>query len=308
MVEQYKTGATALATSEQKQASGKVAFGRDRRAYERYEINAPGGCLNYKGSKFPSTIVNVSLGGCCVRTEIPFLGGNLANVEVELPIHGMVLRLVGIIQWIKGKNVMGIRFILPSARSKNQLAGLLTCLVDSSATEEIKAALVEASTETATTQSILPVKVLEAPKVAAQKPKSPVVPPPEDPALPEPAAQKTSGEAFNPEVDEWPAVLRFLHDSSHLAGAIVGLTLEGCCFLTADRKDVATQIRVEVEFQMRGLPFRLAGVVETVHNWRNIDIRFAALSSRRREELSQVLEELREPAKAPPPASEGEDS
>jgi len=110
--------------------------------------------LKYNGAKTPCQIVDVSLGGCCIRTATCFQAGNLVHVEVEIPIHGMLLRMEGITQWTTRNNLMGVRFIHPSQRSKNQLAGLLTCLVDESAADVVAAAVVAAASAPSAEQSL----------------------------------------------------------------------------------------------------------------------------------------------------------
>jgi coenzyme F420-reducing hydrogenase gamma subunit len=47
---------------------------------------------------------------------------------------------------------------------------------------------------------------------------------------------------------------------------------------------------------MRGLPFLLVGIIEDVSNQRTVDIRFIEVSYRKREELAELIEELREEA------------
>ena len=120
----------ALAMNEREQVRTKDARYRDRRIDERFEVNAPGGFIICERIEYPCQIVDVSLSGCCVRTESYFYPGNLANVEIVMPILGLVLRLVGKTQWLTRDNLVGIVFFHASAKSKNQLAGLITCLVD----------------------------------------------------------------------------------------------------------------------------------------------------------------------------------
>jgi hypothetical protein len=148
----------ALAMSESERKRINDARYRDRRADERFEVNAPGGCINYRGAKYTCQIVDVSVSGCCVRTESNFLPGNLANVEIVLPILGLVLRMVGKTQWLTHDNLVGIVFFHASVKSKNQLAGLITCLVDQCIAEEVKAAVAAAAQ---TKDSYLDVKVPE---------------------------------------------------------------------------------------------------------------------------------------------------
>ncbi|MGA2352208.1 MAG: PilZ domain-containing protein [Terracidiphilus sp.] len=284
-------------TSEGEQARTRDERYRDRRAYERFEINAAGGCINYQGSKFPCLIVDVSLSGCCVRTESKFLPGNLANVEVVLPILGMVLRMVGTTQWLTRQNLVGIRFLHASARSKNQLAGLLTGLVDESATEEVKAAVVAAARSGTTALDVeIPEAWLHIPKpVRREAEKQSELPAPAKPR--EKPVQSGEDEKQTQAEGEWPALLRLLKNNSRQNGAIVGLNLEGCTFRTAELFTSGIHARVEIDFQMRGLPFLLAGVIEDVQDRGTVDIRFLEMSYRKRAELSELIEELNEASK-----------
>jgi hypothetical protein len=289
--------------SEQAQERTRDSRYRDRRADERFEINVPGGCLNYQGEKYPCQIIDVSLSGCCVRTHSRFLPGNLAHVEVVLPILGMVVRMVGTTQWLTPANLIGIRFFHANSRSKNQLAGLLTGLADASTTQEVQAAVIEAARKG---DNALDVEVPEtwmykprtAPALAIkptpQEPPTPIHPTPE-------RAEKSDDQrpkvALEKEEDAWPAVLHILKDSSIQNGAIVGLSLQGCSFLAAGAFYAGIHIRVEVDFQMRGLPFLLAGVTTNVRDKSTVDIKFLEMSFRKRQELAELIEELSDAAK-----------
>jgi hypothetical protein len=263
----------------------------DRRADERFELNAPGGCLNYRGAKYPCLIVDVSLSGCCVRTERTFLPGNLANVEVVLPILGLILRMVGTTQWVTRENLLGIRFLHASARSKNQLAGLLTGLVDKGATAEVQAAVAAAAQSEISALAVqFPVTLLQDLKRKQAPNEKPAY---AESLVPPPTIQKPAVEgAQSAEEGEWPAAIQFLKDGSLLPGAVFGLSLEECSFRASAPFVAGIHIRVEVDFQMRGLPFRLAGVTEAIHDQRTIGIRFLDMSCRKRAELAELIEEL----------------
>ena len=291
--------ASGMIESEQKRTQD--ARNRDRRLDERFEVNAPGGCINYQGSKYPCQIVDVSLSGCCVRTASPFLHGNLAHVEIVMPILGMVLRFVGRIQWLTRENLIGIIFFHASSKSKNQLAGLITCLVDQSIPEEVKAAVAIA---VHTRNTYLNVKVpeewlpnsestpeLKEPPKLEERP----APPPPRPRAKRPVQ---AGEAGSLIVEEgaWPAVLQILKDNSRVKGAIIGLSQNGCSFRSAKPFTEGTQIHVEVDFRMRGLPFLLSGVTEDVRDKKTVDIRFQEMSNRKRAEIADIVEEIREEA------------
>jgi hypothetical protein len=291
----------ALAISESEQKRTKDARYRDRRVDERFEVNAPGGCINYKGTKYPCYIVDISVSGCCVRTESNFLPGNLANVEIVLPILGLVLRMVGKTQWLTRDNLVGIVFFHASFKSKNQLAGLITCLVDQCIAEEVKAAVAVAAQ---TRDSYLNVKVpkdwlqIPAPTPVheeAPKQDNRPAPPPPPPRARKPIEAGEAGTLIVKD-GEWPALLQILTDNSHMSGAVIGLSREGCSFRTTQPFTRSAQIRVEVEFQVRGLHLLLAGVTEDVRDKRTVVIRFVELSYRKRAELAELIEELRQAA------------
>jgi hypothetical protein len=286
----------------EEQARTRDARFRDRRVDERYEINAPGGCLNYQGAKYPCEIVDVSLTGCCVRTKAKFLPGNLANVEVVLPLLGMVLRMVGTTQWITRQNLIGVRFLHASSRSKNQLAGLLTGLVDESVVDEIRAEVVATARSKSGVLNVeVPDEWMLKPKPAPEKSKEPHAAAAAGTSAEKPAPRR-AGKCLNRETDAWPAILRLLKDGSHLNGAIVGLSLEGCTYQASSPFAAGLHARVEVDFHMRGLPFLLSGVTEDVHDKTKVEIRFLAMSSRKQGELAELIEELREAEKIPEPS------
>src|SRR5580658_3526480 len=121
--------------------------GRDRRVDDRYELNCAPGNLLYKGMCIPCEILDVSLSGCRLRALQPFAAGVLESVKVTFSIHQMVVSIWGTTQWTTWDRIVGIRFIYPNGRTRNELAGLLTCLLDQNATEVVKKAVAEASAE-----------------------------------------------------------------------------------------------------------------------------------------------------------------
>jgi hypothetical protein len=281
--------------------SARREHNQDHRAYERFELGDDRGSLIYAGAKTACQVVDISLGGCCLRTDLPFSAGALAPVEVALPICGMMLRIRGITQWTKLQYLVGVRFIHPNSRSKNLLAGLLTCLADGSATELVKEAIAAEVVAGTATQSPALALAVELPQARLQSP-APAATPEDDqkpeetlPSAESPASNESEG--LKLEEDDWSAVLHFLKDGSELAGVVTGLSQEGCSVRTTEPFIAGIHIRVEVEFRMRGLPLRLAGVTEKVREKHMIDIRFLHLSHRKLEELAQVLDEAGDHAK-----------
>jgi hypothetical protein len=68
---------------------------------------------------------------------------------------------------------------------------------------------------------------------------------------------------------------------------------------------VGIYTRVETEFLLEGLPFRLGGVIQAIHdrNRRLIGIRFLDVSARKREQLEQLIQEIEQMQREQGPAS-----
>ena len=79
------------------------------------------------------------------------------------------------------------------------------------------------------------------------------------------------------------------------AGRILDVSLSGCRIRSMERFPVGIYRRVEVEFILDGMPFRLPGVIQSIHDRFTVGIRFVDLSERKREQLSMLMEEM-EPA------------
>jgi hypothetical protein len=79
---------------------------------------------------------------------------------------------------------------------------------------------------------------------------------------------------------------------SRAAGRIIDVSLGGCRIRTAERFPVGIYRRVEVEFVLDGLPFRLGGVTQSLHDRQTVGVRFLDLSERKREQLKMLVEEM----------------
>jgi hypothetical protein len=92
----------------------------------------------------PCEFLDMSMSGCSLKLERAFTAGALAEVEVVLTIAGMVLEIGGTVQWVREGNTVGVRFHRASAKAKNDLAAMLTCLIDESATGTVVEAVTAA--------------------------------------------------------------------------------------------------------------------------------------------------------------------
>jgi hypothetical protein len=57
---------------------------------------------------------------------------------------------------------------------------------------------------------------------------------------------------------------------------------------------VGIYTRVETEFHLEGLPFRLGGVIQAIHNRNMVGIRFLDLSERKRQQVLDLIDEIEE--------------
>jgi hypothetical protein len=251
----------------------KEAPVQERRAHERYSLEGAEGEFVHRGVRHSCRLLNVSMGGCCVLLEERFTAGALAQVEVVLPVHGMLLRLTGSTQWVNDDNHIGIRFLLPTPQSRNQLAALISCLIDRVAAEAVLEAARLAAAAAAAAQEP---ELIGAAEIAAA-----------DHAV---HGAERRVRSYLP--GEWPGILREPLQGLHLAGALQDLSLAGCILRTNKPFAQLKDAEVEIEFEIHGLPFRMAGVAVAIYNAHTVGIRFAPLSQRRREELAQLIEEL----------------
>jgi PilZ domain len=92
-------------------------------------------------------------------------------------------------------------------------------------------------------------------------------------------------------VDE-AATLHFIEVRAQVTGRILDLSMSGCRIRTNERFPVGIYRRVETEFKLDGLPFRLGGVVQTIHDKFTVGIRFLDVSPRKRDQLSFLMDEF----------------
>ena len=286
------------------------------------------------GSTFPCRVVDISLSGCRMRTHERFLAGMLVRVEVTFKVRGFAFRFSGVTQWTDGRHLVGVRFVDATSRRRDELAAALGEVAEvvaakaqkqaaeKRAAEEQVAAKLAAKEQAAAMQVAgrlireqagLPppqsrpslqataaqaplqpraLSVLSGaggpqliePQKAAAKPASP---PPAKPSKRERRVQSRHG------IDT-SAVIFLVNAGSRLNGRILDLSLSGCRIRTDERFPVGIYTRVEIEFRLEGLPFRLGGVIQAIHDRQHVGIRFLDMSSRKRKQVEQLIEEMQD--------------
>ena len=100
-------------------------------------------------------------------------------------------------------------------------------------------------------------------------------------------------------VDDSASIL-LVRVGSTLRGRVLDLSLSGCRIRTEDRFPLGIYTRIETEFRVQGVPFRLGGVIQAIHDCRTVGIRFLDLSERKRQQINELIQELREAGAAHP--------
>jgi hypothetical protein len=96
------------------------------------------------------------------------------------------------------------------------------------------------------------------------------------------------------------AIILLIDVAARVSGRIIDLSMSGCRIRTQERFPVGIYRRVETEFTCDGLPFRLGGVIQSLHDKFTVGIRFLDMSARKREQLAQLMEEMDEMRRNPP--------
>ncbi len=110
---------------------------RERRASRRHGVDTSVVIHLVKmATKLRGQILDLSLGGCRIRTEQRFLVGIYTRVETEFRVQGVPVLLAGVIQAIYDRNQLGIRFLDVSPRKHDQLVELIQELGEAAAQEE----------------------------------------------------------------------------------------------------------------------------------------------------------------------------
>ena len=275
--------------------------GRSRRVHGRSNVDELAQILLLdRGSTMQCKVMDFSLGGCRLQSWEPFFAGPGVCVEVTFKVRGIDLRFRGITQWTDDRYLVGIRFVDLSSRRREDLAEVLSEVeAVSAAKAEKEAAAMRAAEERAREEREMKEENEAAGQVEESGPKA------EEflwektlyPGWPAEAASKSErrerrGEPRH-EVNDSAAIF-LINVGVELPGQIVDLSLTGCRIRTEGRFLVGIYTRVETEFEIDGLPFRLGGVIQAIHDPNQVGIHFVDLSDRKRAQIEHLIEELEE--------------
>lgn len=288
-------------------ASGQA----ERRSDPRYSVDEDSAVLFVgDGEPMPVRLIELSQEGCRLRTAERVSARARLPAEVFFRANGMSFRFCGVVQWNDGRNLLGIRFVNMIPQRAVELANVI-CGMEKNA---------EARAETVNLLLSEQQAQQTAGRYAAQQTADPSIAPdavagmkPDGAAHPDEASVLEEAGArivktLSPRERraqirhsmDTRATILLVNIGSTLRGRILDLSLSGCRIRTEERFPVGIYTQVETEFRLEGLPFRLGGVIQVIHDHKTVGIRFLDLSARKREQVTELIGEI-EQMRAPQP-------
>ena len=291
--------------------------GLERRAYPRHAVDCAVVVAPINGAALISgMMVDLSLGGCRMIAEHRYNPGILVRVELQFQLQGIVFRIVGVTVGSRGAKSFSIRFLDMPTRRRDELAEVLAEVAALPAAKAASEIAVAPTVETGAALRSNPepnLKLIPArvPEVAPFSNKSgssesgrvagdetPTVDGPVsslDVAIaPTAPASPMDRRSHRRHAVDTSAKLLLLNTGICMPGRILNLSQGGCRLETEERFTVGIYVRVETEFYLHGLPFRLAGVSQAVLDKNAVGVRFLDMSERKRSQLTELIAEIDE--------------
>lgn len=272
----------------------------NRRAFPRHAVDCPVTVIPVAGiGQIAGQLADLSLGGCLVRLEQRYLAGMLVRVEIQFQLRGIAFRILGVTVGTRGAQSFAIRFLDVPERRREELAQVLSEIAEVNATGAAEAA----GTQTGAEEDAACRQANESGETA--KPSDAVEPvlsrelPGEAAAVPPPVRNTAAATGRERRSHDRHAVdtsvrLLLIRSAIAMSGRIANLSLGGCRIRTDERFNVGIFVRVETEFYLHGLPFRIAGVSQAIQDRNTIGIRFLDMSERCRAQLVELIAEIEE--------------
>ncbi len=291
----------------------------ERRSDPRYSVDEDSvlHILGY-GKPVAARIVDLSQEGCRMRTAERVSARAHLPVEVFFRVNGVAFRFGGVLQRNDGGHLLGIRFVNMIPRRMVELASVICEMEEAAAAraETVNLLVAEQAApepagrdakERAECRSRESADSATRELPEAERSAAPAIQAETGPQTAQaPTLRNRRGQTRH-EVDT-SATIFLVKIGSTLQGRILDLSLSGCRIRTDERFPVGIYTRVETEFRLEGLPFRLGGVIQAVHNRNTVGIRFLDLSDRKQRQVMDLIGEIQEmhaAETAAEPAAEG---
>ena len=280
----------------------------ERRAYARHCVDCAIYVRSLGGSPaVDGLLLDLSLGGCLIVSDRPIPFGMQSRVEVQFQLRGVDFRILGVTVGSRGATRFAIRFLDMPAKRHSDLAEVLAEVEDLQAKAKAGRASA-ANVKPAEKPASTPTPVAMPHTALAVVPKSSMFPAPS--AVPKPAATAKPATTAKPPEPSGPArqpaerrrsdrhaidttaKLLAVRTGISMTGKIVNLSQGGCRLRTEERFQMGIYVRVEMEFHVHGLPFRLGGVSQAILDKNTIGVRFLDVSERSTAQLIELIAEI----------------
>jgi len=269
--------------------------GPDRRAYPRHAVDCAVVVSAVSGSaQMQGRLTDLSLGGCRVVADQRYSAGILVRVEVQFQLRGIAFRFAGVTIGSREARCFAVRFVDMPPRRREELAEVLAEMAQGNA---VRAAVPAARCETLAETSPVPVSTPAAVRPATKgDPKAAVAvaAPAKSPAAPVPPATPADRRSHRRHAVDTSVRLLLIKAGICMPGQIVNLSPGGCRIRTQAQFKVGIYVRVEAEFYLHGLPFRVGGVSQAIMDKNTIGVRFLDVSARKRLQLTELMAEIAE--------------
>lgn len=274
----------------------------EHRDHSRYPVDEEAVVAFAGNNKLQAArIVDLSQEGCRVRSKERLAFRSGWPVEVSFKVSGVVFEFSGVLQWADSGSLMGVHFVNVNPRRVVELAQVI-CEMEAGEkprTEtESRVVVDQAGAERTDQQRGIESAGQGGNCGGGTGEEHPMAQPAKAAAGAEPPAAHAAvpryrrGSARH-DVDTSASIL-LVNVGSTLRGRILDLSLGGCRIRTDERFPVGIYTRVETEFRLEGLPFRLGGVIQAIHDRNTVGIRFLDLSERKRQQVLDLIGEIEE--------------
>jgi hypothetical protein len=292
-------GLTAAAATDPALQTGVPKLeSQERRAFPRYPVDCPASLVLLSGGGVISgQMLDLSRGGCRLSTPKRIEIGILVRTEICFQLRGISFRIVGVTAGTRTGRSFAVRFLDMPRRAAAELVEVLEEIAAAPPTpvppNPVPIAKPSAVPVITAPSEIAPIATPAAAIAGKTAETASPAPVNASPATPIQSASSNRRSHRRHDVDT-RANLTLIRGAICMAGHILNLSQGGCRLRTDEPFNVGIHTRVEAQFFLHGEPFLLAGVSQAIMDRNTIGVRFLDMSERKRDQLTELIAEIRE--------------
>jgi len=268
---------------------------RERRSFPRYAVDCPATITPLAGSgTIKGRMVDLSRGGCRLMMPERVTIGILARVEVQFQLRGIAFRVVGVTAGTRTSKSFAVRFLDLPRRREEELSEVLAEVAALAAEGHTEQKSEPAAISRDADPAVAALPAVVRPPAATLEEKDAKAVHRATSSQPMPVKAMVDRRASNRHTVDTRVNLILVKGAIRMTGQILNLSLGGCRVRTDERFNVGIYTRLEAEFYLHGLPFRVGGVSQAILDKNTIGVRFLDMSDRRRNQLSELMAEIAE--------------